>query len=171
MTAAESIQPVAAIELYARFGGVHFHHASTDGLGAFYSETQFTWFVLVEDITMIVPRTIYYLLVAGVVDTLAYGVGSTEIKWRSLHLEYFSCRDTCFVDGNKEICINLKLAVQCFGGGIGNASKLEESMARHVYHGFLVGGSTVIDNQFVVLAQTVFDIHVQFAGESFFIIG
>ena len=43
-------------------------------------------------------------------------------------------------------------------------------MAGHVHNGLLVGGSAVVNNQLVILAEAILDGHLQLAGESFLVI-
>ena len=162
--------PVAAVELHTGFGGPHFHLSAAGGLNTFDCIRQFARFSLVEHIAVVIACAVDDLLTFCVANAFAYGMRCTEVEGRTFYLEYLACRYACFINGDKEVCIDSQYVVQCFWRRVCNACEGEEAMACHVDNGLLVGCATIVDDEFVLIGKTIFDVHVQFAWEAFFVV-
>ena len=149
----------------------HFDFAlSMIKLRGFGGKTEFSHLALVQDKAVVVSGSVLYLG-AVCVYSFPYSVRSAEIEGCALNFQNLSGGNGIFVNGNKEIGIDLTNNVHCRWGGVGYTCQGEEAVACHVHNGLLVGCSAIVDNQFVVFCERILDGHLQFAGESFFVIG
>ena len=164
----KSIEPVARIELYTRFGGIYFHDTSAFRVLASGSQVERTAFHLVQYITVVISCTENQLL-EFVVDTFAYSVRSTEIHRSTFYFGNFTGRDRNFVDRRIEISVDRNDVVVNGRSRVGNTGEVEETVVSQVNDCSFVGGSAVFDSQCIYfIFQAVSHFHFQIAGESLF---
>ena len=106
-----TVCPVVAIELYAGFGGPTFHGAAGRGLYHRGSQSQFTGFVLVQNIAVVIAGAVLYLFVIGG-NIATYGLWCAEVKGSALYLADFTCGYAVLVNWNVEVCIDGQDGVQ-----------------------------------------------------------
>lgn len=85
--------------------------------GSFYtgSETQLTFFCLVQYIVVVIALTILDLLVVCI-DVLTNWLWCTEIEWCALNLQNLTCRDRILINREIVVCVYLTDdIVNCWG--------------------------------------------------------
>lgn len=168
--AAVAVGPVVGVELHGGLGGVNLHSAAADGLGDAGGKCEFAYFFLVDDVAVVVAGTVANLLVIGV-PAFAYFVRSAEVEGSAFYTENLTRGDVGLVGGHIEVSVDFYYLMLDGGGRVGNALQGEEAVVCHVAHGLLVGVALVIYDELILISKGEHDVHLQFAGETFFIIG
>ena len=115
---------------------------------------------------MVKSVSVLYLFVVSV-NVGSKGLGRSEVERCVFYKPYLACRNTCLVDRQIIVGINLANNIVYYRCRITNTCQAEERMVGEIYDGFLVGSGHVFYHKFVVIGECKGHHHLQLARKSF----
>ena len=108
--------------------------------------------MLVQHVVVVIAMPELNLLIISV-NLLAECLWSTEVKRCTFNLQNLTCRNSGVVGRQIEVGIDLADLILNGWSGICCTSQTEECVMSQIDYGLLVGGSQILDDQFVKVCE------------------
>ena len=105
------------------------------------------------------------------IDILTKRFRLAEVKWSTLHFQNLASRNGRVIGRKIEVSIDLANLVFDSGSWVCCSCQTEEGMMCQIDNRLLVGGSQLLNDQFVFISKCEFYCYVQLTSKAFLTIG